>query len=472
MKPKIDSLEQIIYNLMRRFKVPGVAISILQDGQIIYEKGFGARNLEENLPMTQNTLIGIGSITKSFTAMLILQFQEEGLLSIEDPVQKYLEMEPFLSHPDIQIKHLLSHSSGIPSVDAQWLPIAITYGDYERIYPVSSREDYLHHMSETKDEIFFKPREKFFYNNDMFALLGLIIEKITGNSFESVLTERILKPLEMTRSTVNRELLEKDPMQDYIRGYLHKSWGEEGKDQKEKKTKLEHPKLPFSEYLQAPGGIYTSMHELVNYGNCLLHKGMYNGNQLITADSIDILWTPIIECPYGYGKDPSYCFGWAREEDVFPYTLIHHGGGLGVSTSFTGLIPEINLMVNVAENDDMGVAGVIGMCALALMIGEDPSKTIGKYRLLEIYEQIKGDYKSSLGLYELEVFLKNQSIYIKVESDDGTFTFPLIAENLDTLTFQLFQTVPTPIKQVKFHRDSETGKIKFVTYDRYLYHKQ
>ncbi len=452
---------------MRRFKVPGLAISILQDGQVIYEKGFGARNLEENLPMTQNTLIGIGSISKSFTAMLILQFQEEGLLNIEDPVQKYLDMEPFISHPDIQIKHLLSHSSGIPSVDAQWLPIAITYGDYKRIYPVSSRGDYLHHISETKDEIFFKPGEKFFYNNDMYTLLGIIIEKITGKSFETVLTERVFDPLKMTRSTVNRENLEKDPMQDYIRGYLHKGDG----DHKEGEIELAYPKLPFSEELQAPGGIYTSMHELANYGNCLLHKGNYNSGRLMTSDSIEILWAPRVESPYGYGKDPYYCFGWVREEDVFDHTLIHHGGGLGVSTSFTGLIPDVNLAVNVAENDDAGIAGVIGMCALSLMLGKEPQQFIEKYRILEIFEEIKGTYKSSLGLYELNIYMENQIIYIKVESDDGTFTFPLVAENFDTLSFRIALTVLNPIKRVKFHKDPETGKINFVTYDRYLYHK-
>jgi len=465
----MNALENIIYNLMRRFKVPGLAISILQDGQIIYEKGFGARNLEENLPMTQNTLIGIGSITKSFTAMLILQLQEEGLLNIEDPVQKYLDMEPFVSHSDIQIEHLLSHSSGIPSVDAQWLPIAITYGDYNRIYPVSSQEDYLHHISETKDEIFFQPGEKFFYNNDMYTLLGMIIEMNAGKPFEAVLNEKILDPLDMTRTTLNREKLEKDPMQDYIRGYLHK----DGNDQKDDEVKLEHPKLPFSKHLQAPGGVYTSMHELTNYGNCLLNKGTYNSTQLIQSDSITLQWTPRIKCPYGYGKDPYYCFGWVREENVFNQgrTLIHHGGGIGVSTSFIGLISEVNLAVHVAENDDAGIAGIIGMSALALMVGEEPSKVIKKYRVLEVYEQIKGKYKSSLGLYELEVFLKNQSIYIKVETDDGIFTFPLIVEDLEKLEFQLFATVPYPIKSLKFHKDPDTGKVMFVTYDRYLYHK-
>jgi CubicO group peptidase (beta-lactamase class C family) len=450
--------------LMRRFKVPGLAINIFHKGNIVYERGFGARNLEENLPMTPDTLIGIGSISKSFTVLLILQLQEEGLLNVEDSVSNYLSMEPFLSHQNINIAHLLSHSSGIPSVDGQWLPIAISYGDYKRIYPVSSREDYLNHLSDTENEIFFQPGEKFFYNNDMFSLLGLIIENLTGKSFSTVLQEKILQPLEMNRSTVKREVLEKDPSENYITGYLHK---EEGDD-----VKLVHKKLPFSRELQAPGGIYTSMHELANYAECLLQKGKFNNQEIIKPESLKSLWTPRIECPYGYGKQPKYCFGWVKEEDVFDLSIYHHGGGLGVSTSFFGVIPQENLAVAVAENDDMGIAGIVGICAFTLMLERDPNQAIEKYRVLNIFSQIEGKYESSLGLYELKVYMKNQSIYIEVESDDGTFIFPLIAEDLDNLIFRLSLTVPYPLKRVRFYKDKNTNRIKFVTYDRYLYHKK
>lgn len=463
MKYKFVQLQKIIVKLMRKFKVPGLAISILYNDKSIYEKGFGARNLEENLPMTPNSLIGIGSISKSFTALLILKLHEQGLLALDDPVNKYLEIEPFISHITIHIVHLLSHSSGIPSVDAQWLPVAITYGDYQRIYPISSLDDYLFHISETKNEIFYQPGEKFFYNNDMFTLLGMIIEEVTGKPFEEVLSEKILKPLEMTRTTVNREYLKNDPLQDYITGYIHKG--------SEKKLEFDKPKLPFSKFLQAPGGIYTSMHEMLNYATCLLQKGIFKGNQILKPESIDLLWTPRITSPYGYGKDPKYCLGWVREEDFFNHILIHHGGGLGVSSSFFGLIPDLNVAVSVAENDDSGISSIVGICALSIMLGENPEKVNEKIKLLEIYEKIGGKYKSSLGLYDLEVTFKNFSIHIKVESDDGVFNFPLIIEDFDELSFNLFSTIPSSLQKVKFHQDSKTGKVEYVTYDRYLYHK-
>ncbi len=463
MNDQFNQLHKIIVKLMRKFKVPGLAISILHNGKPVYEKGFGARNLEQNLPMTPNSLIGIGSISKSFTALLIMKMLEMDLLDINDPVNKYLEIEPFISHPDIHITHLLSHSSGIPSVDAQWLPIAITYGDYQRIYPISSLDDYLFHISETKTEIFFKPGEKFFYNNDMFTLLGMIIEKVTGKTFEEVLNEEILKPLEMIRATVTREDLENGTLQDYITGYIHKG--------SEEKLEFNKPKLPFSKFLQAPGGIYTSMHEMLNYATCLLQKGTFKDKEIVKPESIELLWTHRIKSPYGYGKDPRYCFGWVREEDFLNHTLIHHGGGLGVSTSFFGLIPELNIAVSVAENDDSGISGIIGTCALTIMLGENPEKVNDKLKLLEIYKKIAGSYKSSLGLYKLEVNFKNFSIHVKVESDDGVFNFPLIIEDYDELSFRLFSTIPSSLQKVKFYQDPKTGKVEYVTYDRYLYHK-
>ncbi|MFW9973481.1 MAG: serine hydrolase domain-containing protein [Candidatus Odinarchaeota archaeon] len=463
MKSKFDQLHKIIVKLMRKFRVPGLAISILNNNENVYEMGFGARDLEENKPMTPDSLIGIGSISKSFTSLLILKLREKDLLNLDDSVSKYLEIEPFLSHPDITIAHLLSHSSGIPSVDAQWLPIAITYGDYQRIYPMASDVDYLYHISETKDEIFFKPGEKFFYNNDMFSLLGMIIEKLTGKSFSEVLSEEILTPLEMSRATVRQGDLEKDPEKNYITGYIHKGT--------EEKLQFDKPKLPFSKYLQAPGGLYTSMHEMLNYATFLLHKGVFKEKQIIKSESIDLLWTPRIKSPYGYGKDPKYCLGWVREEDFLGQTLYHHSGGLGVSTSFFGLIPEKHIAVCVAENDDSGICAIVGICALMLMLGEDPEKINDKLKILEIYEKIAGKYKSSLGLYELEVTFKNFSIHIKVESDDGVFNFPLIIKDFHDLTFSLFSTIPSILQEVKFYQDSNTGKVEYVTYDRYLYHK-
>ncbi len=467
MIEKFDQLHNIIVKLMRRFKVPGLAISISKEGKILYEKGFGARDLEKNLPMTPDTLIGIGSVSKSFTAFLILKLQQEGLIDINDPVSKFLEIEPFLSHPSIKVSNLLSHSTGIPSVDGQWLPIAISYGNYDHIYPISSKDDFLYHIFQTKGEIFFKPGEKLFYNNDMYTLLGMIIEKLSKKDFGKVIKEKLFEPLEMHRATVTREELESDSLQDYMKGYIHKPQ----KENSQTVNKFDTPPLPFSKYLQAPGGIYASMHEMINYGDCLLNKGNYQGEELLNEELFEMLWTPRIDSPYGFGSNPKYCLGWVREDDFFDETLIFHGGGLGVSTSYFGLIPKRQIVVSVAENDDSGICRLIAENAMELLLGKNPEKVNKELKLLKISEEVSGNYKSSLGLYELNVSFKNFNLYIKVESDDGTFNFPLIAKDLDNLEFTLFSTILNEKQTIKFYKEKNTGHVEFVTYDRYLYHK-
>ena len=464
---KFEQLHKIIVKLMRRFKVPGLAICISKEGKILYDKGFGARDLEKNLPMTTDTLIGIGSVSKSFTAFLILKLHQEGLIDINDPVNKYLEIEPFLSHPSITISNLLSHSTGIPSVDGQWFPIAISYGNYDRIYPISSKDDFLFHISQTKDEIFFKQGEKFFYNNDMFTLLGMIIENLYKKKFGEVIKEQLFEPLEMNRATVIREELENDSLQDYMKGYIHKTQ----KEGSQNVNQFDMPPIPFSEYLQAPGGIYASMHEMINYGTCLLNKGNYKERELLNGEIFKMLWTPRINSPYGFGNNPKYCFGWVREDDFFDETLIFHGGGLGVSTSYFGLIPKQQIVVSVAENDDSGICSLIAESAMVLLLGKNPEEVNKELKLLKISEEVCGNYKSSLGLYELNVSFKNFNLYIKVESDDGTFNYPLIAKDLDNLEFTLFSTIVNEKQTIKFYREKNTGSVKFVTYDRYLYHK-
>jgi hypothetical protein len=113
----LQHFDKIIRTQMRKRNTPGMAISIIKDNRTLYSKGFGARNLKQQEPMDADTLLGIGSITKSFTAFAIMQLQDRGQLSIEDSAAKYLTVEPFVSRPEIKIKHMLSHASGVPSMD-------------------------------------------------------------------------------------------------------------------------------------------------------------------------------------------------------------------------------------------------------------------------------------------------------------------------------------------------------------------
>ncbi|MFA9437954.1 MAG: serine hydrolase domain-containing protein, partial [Candidatus Bathyarchaeota archaeon] len=109
-------VEHIVPKYMRDFKVPGLSVAVVKEGETIYSEGFGARDPQRNLPATPDTLYGIGSITKSFVAIAIMQLVEEGKLSVDDPVGQYIPFKLGLPGKPIKIHHFLTHSSGLPSL--------------------------------------------------------------------------------------------------------------------------------------------------------------------------------------------------------------------------------------------------------------------------------------------------------------------------------------------------------------------
>jgi len=448
---------------MRKYKVPGLAISIFQDDQTIYSKGFGARDLDKFLPMTPQTLIGIGSITKSLTAIGIMKLVERGKISLDDSVSKYLDFAPFTTHPDIQIQHLLSHSSGVPAADGGLASLFFTFGDYKKVYPATTREDFIAHLGEPEDFIIFKPGEKFYYNNDMFTCLGFIIEKLSGSAYPEFIRKEILDPLEMTRAVFSKEDFEKDPLDNKISGYLP-----------EKEGDLMVPKkhsVPLYDYLNAPGGLYVSMEEMMHYAQFLLQKGKYKENQILSSESIDEIWTPRISSPYGYGKDPKYCLGWILEEHYYKFNFIHHGGGLGTSCANFGLIPEKKLGVSVGQNTCTAIISTIARTALALLLDLDPMIHIEELKIGQIVDEICGVYKSPYDLYKLKIFLKGTVLFADIEIDDGFMSLPLIPNQQEDLYFTICSTLPRAHQPLRFIRDQTTEKVKFAIYDRYLYRK-
>ncbi|MFX0020774.1 MAG: serine hydrolase [Candidatus Hermodarchaeota archaeon] len=462
MANQFKKLEKIIRNYMRKYKVPGLAISIFQEDQIIYSKGFGARDLEEFAPMTPQTLIGIGSITKSITAFGIMKLAERGKLSLEDSVSKYLDFPPFTTHPDILIKHILSHSSGVPAADGGLASLFYTFEDYKKVYPATNKEDFIAHIGDPEDFVIFKPGEKFFYNNDMFTCLGFIIEDLSGLSYPEFIQSEFLNPLEMNRAVFSKEEFDRDS--DKISGYLP-----------EKKDNVWVPKkhpVPLYDYLNAPGGLYVSMQEMMHYIQCLIQKGNYKETQLLSVDSIDELWTPRITSPYGYGKNPKYCLGWVLDDNYFNYPCIHHGGGLGTSCADLSLIPEMKLGVSVGQNTCTGIVSSISRAALSILLDLDPISHVEELMMRQIIEEISGEYKSSHDLYKLKIYLKGTVLFADIEIDDGSMTLPLIPKEVESLTFTICSTLPIPKQFIRFIRDDSTEKVKFVLYDRYLYRKE
>lgn len=185
MPPKNEVVDWSFERVIKE-KYPGVAVIVAQDGQIIYQKGFGYANIEHRVPITPETKFRIGSITKQFTAAAILKLQEEGKLSVEDKLSKFIPDYP--RGDEVTIHHLLTHTSGIHSYTSK--------PDFVKTVTVEIKPDEL--VDSFKNDKFdFDPGEKQMYNNSGYFLLGYIVEKVSGKSFGDYLEETFFDPLDM-----------------------------------------------------------------------------------------------------------------------------------------------------------------------------------------------------------------------------------------------------------------------------------
>ncbi len=162
-------IKRLVYKYLKKMNVPGISISVAKDGKLLYNQGFGARNLEKNLPMTPSTMIGIGSCTKSFTSLAVMQLVEDGKFSLEDDVSTLLDIDmPKMTKP-IKLKHILSHSSGISALDLGANVFQLQLGKYSKILPAASKSDFLYLLQNSQEYLKFDPEQHFFYNNDLFV---------------------------------------------------------------------------------------------------------------------------------------------------------------------------------------------------------------------------------------------------------------------------------------------------------------
>jgi len=187
---QIDSLLRL-YHLYGMFN--GSAL-VAESGKVIYKKGFGLANMDWNIPNAPDTKFRIGSITKQFAAMLIMQLVEKGKIKVDGKITDYLPDYRKDTGDRVTIHHLLTHTSGIPS-----------YTGLPGFWSDSTRNPYaLEYVVKNfcSGNLEFEPGAKYVYNNTGYYLLGAIIEKVSGKPFAEVLTENILKPLQMQNTGV------------------------------------------------------------------------------------------------------------------------------------------------------------------------------------------------------------------------------------------------------------------------------
>ena len=395
------AFESFVDEMMQIHKVPGVCVGIVYKGDVVYVEGFGYRDLENNLPVSGNTVFGIASVTKSFTALAVNQLSEKGLLSIEDPVRKYL---PGFNVPDprfcgkILIHNFLTHTAGIPPLPS------LNYAIIESTRPDEGDESQAAGCDERRKSFRFKdvdglcefiatyeykllgaPGEFLSYSNDCFGLLGSIIEKTSGETYEDYLQEHILGPLGMGHTTTRLEKLQE--FDEVTRLYY--------KDADDNLCVSDNWQVAPA--FTACGFLKSSVFDLLPYVNLYINRGRANSFQIVSPTSVGRMVTPY----YPYNPDQWYGYGFTVRPDYHGVTLVQHSGSLKGVASNIGYVPEKDLGVVVLSNMTGFPASKVWLGAVNLCLGLDVRTPITEKTVVSQPEarllKFVGTYRSGEG---------------------------------------------------------------------------
>lgn len=400
LQSRLATIEQKVEARRKELGIPGVSLAIVKDDQIIFAKGFGYKNFEKQIAVTPDTEFAIGSATKAFTALSVLMSQDEGKLSLDDSPKKYL---PYfrINDPDtdarITIRDILSHASGLNRTD-----LAMVSGKL-------NREELIRVAGEAKPVA--KLRERFLYQNIMFAAAGEIVSKVQKEPYEKFVPERIFKPLGMTNSTMS--LKEMRQAKDYSFGYDYNF------DTKETRN------LPMRDILEvAPAGsINSSARDMAQWLRFILNGGTVDGKRLVSEKSFDEWLKPQMKVA---GK-MSYGLGWFLQ-DWNGLKVAQHGGNIDGFNSMVAMIPEKKIgfvmLTNVSGsslgNELMGIVweNILGNPNAANETASaDAQKEVGKYR----FDEAKFDIEIKIQDGKLAAIVPGQPTYILEKVGDRRY---------------------------------------------------
>jgi len=299
-----------------RAEAPGAGVLVALDGKVLYRKAFGLANREERTPITTATNFRLASVTKQFTATAVLLLAERGKLSLDDPLTRFFPGFAKAAH-GVKVRHLLGHTSGLL--------------DYEDLIPpgttVPLKDKDVLDLVGRQDRLYFAPGSQFRYSNTGYALLALIVEKVSGRPFAQFLKENIFGPLGMAGTVAYEEGISTVARRAY--GYS------------EKDGRFERTDQSLTSSVLGDGGIYSSVEDLWRWDQALY------GTRLLPAETLAMAFqagSPTSDQPgSGYG------YGWYVASHRGTRKIWHYGATIGFST-YLARYPDKRLTIIMLTN--------------------------------------------------------------------------------------------------------------------------
>jgi CubicO group peptidase (beta-lactamase class C family) len=486
----LNGYEQYVESAMKDWNVKGCAVAIVKNGKIVYTKGFGFRDVKNNLPVTPNTLFAIGSCTKAFTSASVCLLVDEGKMDFDKPVITYypnFKMQDDYVTTHITVRDLLCHRSGLPRHDFVW------YGADNL-----TRKDVVDGLRYLEPSKGF--RETWQYQNGMFGVAGYLVDLVSGDSWENFVAKNIFQPLGMKSS--NFSVNESQKSSDFAKPYAER--------------KFEVKEIPFRniDAMGPAGSINSNVVDMANWVIMQINGGKFNGNQVVSDGSIRQTQTPIMVVPSPLNDEVfynMYGMGWMITS-YRGHLRLEHGGNIDGFSASTCFLPRDSIGIVVLTNMDgttlpsvvrnYAIDKILGLSEIdwsGRLIGDmkkakemakeqegkkDPNQVegtmpshelkayVGKYEhpAYGTVEITLGDNKLIADLHSMKADLKHYhyDIFETTESDiipDIKITFYTgIKGDIDRITIPL----QTGVKDIEFKKVIETKNVEKSSLEKYV----
>jgi len=350
----LSDLDSFVAQVMKDWKVPGLALAVVQNGKVILVKGYGLRNRERKLPVTPQTLFAIGSITKSFTVTTLGTLVDEGMLDWDKPVREYLP--GFTMYNEILTEHLttrdmVTHRSGLPRHDLVWYSSDFSRADLVRR---------LRYLEPSKDL-----RQTYQYNNLMVMTAGYLAGQILGTTWEDAVRRRVLDPLAMTHTNLSVDDSPKSA--DFAQPYAtDKVNGEEV---------VKKYAFHNIDQIGPAGSINSCAEDMARYLLFHMNRGKFEGKQILSENNAAQMQIPqmVIQGEPEFKEEGTSAYGMAFSISTYRgHKIVEHGGAIDGFRALLGFLPQDNLGAVVLINlDGSPVPGIIADNVFDRLLGLD-----------------------------------------------------------------------------------------------------
>jgi CubicO group peptidase (beta-lactamase class C family) len=344
-------LDHVLQEIMTRWDIPGLGVGLVENGEITYARGFGVQSLATGAPVTPDSLFCIASITKVFVATAIMQLVEQGKLDLDAPLLHYLPDFQLEDErlPRVTLGQVLSHTASLPDFDEAEYDLLVAHPEYDDASPERLMR------SLASRQMIADPGQRFAYSNIGFDLLGVLIARLTGETFEDYLTANVLRPAGMPASALSHLQIPPERLAvPHIRTPIMQV----------------NPIYPYHRADVPASFLHSSVLEMCNFAITSLKGASGETPSLLSPATYQKMWTAVAD----RGYPPFYehhSLGWVLGHFNGFKTVSHGGGGFGWTDFFT-ILPERNAAAVILCNEESSARSRTLRAAVDVLLGHPP----------------------------------------------------------------------------------------------------